>query len=357
MKMLFSALLVLSGCFDSLVSGTCAQGYVPCDGVCVAGTSCQAADAAPPLEDAAPPLEDAAPPPDAMLEPDAAATCPVTVTTCPSGCVDTGVDPANCGGCGVTCDNEQTCSNGTCCGAGALGCRGACIDPLSDPDNCGACGIACPSGICQQGACTGAPVGHLIVIGHDYVVTRTGMSRLLGNAVFLARTPQVAVATYASGAMPAGVNGATGAIEQVAREIGRSWRNVPVDSVSLPAALPSVDVLVVYAQDTVAVANLDALAAAWDDSLTAFLARGGIVVILEGGPGETHRVVGGRFATDGRAVATGTVLAVSAPGDAVAAAVPIAYFAEVDTVAFTGTTAPVVVVDTSGDPVVLHQTY
>ncbi len=348
-----SALLVMTGCFDSLVSGTCAEGLAPCGGECVPAAAC--VDAGRP--DAAPePAPDSAPP-DAAPAPDAAPVCPVTATTCTSRCVDTSVDSANCGGCGVTCGDAETCSNGTCCGGTALGCRGACIDPLSDPDNCGACGIACSSGICRQGTCTGAPTGHLVVIGHDYVKTRTGMNRLLGNAVFLARAPDVTVATYAGGAMPAGVTGANGAIEQVAREIGRSWRNISVDSASLPTALAGADALVVYAQDAVAPATLDALAASWDAALTSFFARGGIVVILEGGAGETHRVVGARFVADGRALATGTVLNVSAPRDALAAAVPAAYWAEVDTVAFTGTTAPSVVLDPSGDPVVLHQTF
>src|SRR5262249_32089423 len=203
---------------------------------CGRGGACVAARPAP-----AAGSPDAAPAPDVAPRPDAAPACPVAEATCASGCTDTAVDPANCGGCGVTCGDSQTCSNGTCCGDGKLGCRGACIDPLTDPDNCGAGGIACSSGICEQGKGGGAATGHLVVMGHDYVKTRTGMNRLLGNAVFLARAPDVTVATYAGGAMPAGVTGANAAIDQVAREIGRAWRNVPVDAASLPHALPGVD--------------------------------------------------------------------------------------------------------------------
>ena len=80
------------------------------------------------------------------------------------------------------------------------------------------------------------------------------------------------------------------------------------------------------------------------------------MIVLEGA-GETHRLVGARFACAGRVVTTSSILAVAAPRDAVAAAVPASYWAEVDSVAFTGTTAPAVVVDEAGDPVVLHQTF
>jgi len=354
MKMWTLALVCLAGCLDSLVAGTCADGLVLCGGECVAAAACGQPDA-PAAPDAAPP--DAAPAPDVAPQPDAAPSCAEPTTMCQAGCVDTAADQANCGGCGVTCGDQQACSNGACCDGATLGCRGACIDPLSDPDNCGACGIACPSGLCQQGSCMGLPVGHLVVIGHDYVKARAGMNRLLGNAVFVARAPEVTVATYAGRAMPAGVTGANAAIDQVAREIGRSWHNVPVDSASLAATLVQAQVLVVYAQDAVPPADLDALGAAWSDALTGFFSRGGVVVILEGSAGETHRVAGGRFVTDGRTVATGTVLSVSAPRDALAAAVPESYWAEVDTVAFTGTTAPVVVVDGDGNAVVLHQTF
>ena len=34
-------------------------------------------------------------------------------------------------------------------------------------------------------ACMDAPAGHIVVIGHDYVTRRIGMSRIAGNAVFL----------------------------------------------------------------------------------------------------------------------------------------------------------------------------
>src|SRR5262249_38500034 len=153
------------------------------------------------------------------------------------------------------------------------------------------------------------------------------------------------------------VTGVNAAIDQVAREIGRTWRNVPVDAATLGGKLASVDALVLYAQGAVTAYELDALAAAWHAPLATFLGRGGAVIVLEGTSGATHRLVGDWFPSTGRTTTTGSALTVSAPRDALAAAVPSEYWAEVDSVAFTGTTAPVVVVDAASDPVVLHQTY
>jgi len=353
MRIWILAAFALSGCLDSFVSGHCDDGFVTCGSACVPAGTCTTQ--APPPD--APPAIAAPDAPPAAEAPDAAPVCPIGLATCTTGCADLVGDVDNCGSCGTACGAELACSNGTCCGAAELGCRGACIDPLTHPDNCGACGIPCASGICQAGVCAGAPVGHLVLIGHDYQSTRAGMNRLVGNAVFLARVPEVTVATYAVGATPSGVIGANAAIDQVAREIGRSWRRVPVDAAAVPGALAGADAFVIYAETTLAPAELDALAAAWRAPIATFLAKGGIVIVLEGAAAETHRLVGDRFACTGRSIATGSALTVSAPRDAMAAAVPTTYWAEVDTVAFTGTTGGAVVTDAAGDAVVVHQTF
>src|SRR5262249_55629597 len=156
-----------------------------------------------------------------------------------------------------------------------------CVDTVTDPDNCGACGVPCASGICQNGTCVGSPVGHIVIIGHDYTTTRTGMNRLLGNAVFLARGAEAKVASYATGALPVGATGANGAIGRVAREIGRTWRTLPLDASTIAAGLSPADVLLVYAEGSVATDDLVALASSWETQLAYFLGRGGIVVVLE----------------------------------------------------------------------------
>ncbi|HVY47754.1 MAG TPA: beta-propeller fold lactonase family protein, partial [Minicystis sp.] len=78
---------------------------------------------------------------------------------CDGACVETDVDPDNCGHCGNACDaTEETCSAGACvklCGDGALSrCGDACVDTETDAANCGHCGNACAGGEqCVAGAC------------------------------------------------------------------------------------------------------------------------------------------------------------------------------------------------------------
>jgi hypothetical protein len=94
---------------------------------------------------------------------------------CGEACADIANDPANCGGCNVSCPAGQTCVEGLCsgttapCGAGhtneacdlpdggpnGLCCPGGgCIDVTSDSKNCGFCGHAC-TGVqtCVAGRC------------------------------------------------------------------------------------------------------------------------------------------------------------------------------------------------------------
>jgi hypothetical protein len=372
MRIYLLTALTLSGCFASLVNGECADGYVTCGNECVLAAAPCAAPGTPdasmadggtgtdaaPGSDARPDARpDAGPGPDAALGPDAGVLCSLGFEPCASGCVDTVTDDANCGGCGNVCTTGLTCSAGVCCGDMELGCRGACIDPLTDPDNCGGCGISCTSGICQAGACTGAPTGHLIVIGHDYVKPRLGMNRLLGNSVFLARSPTVTVAGYAGDATAAAMTGSEAAITQVQREIGRNWQRNIVDGDGAAVAMATSDVFLVYAQSSATAAALDALAVRWAVPMAAFLARGGIVIILEGNGAETHRVVGVQFSAPARNTVTGTVMTVSAPFDAVAADVPMSYLGEIDSVSFPGAVGPSVVVSPAGDSVVVHKRY
>jgi hypothetical protein len=98
-------------------------------------------------------------------------------------CTDTGSDPANCGGCGVTClytnvyggYSVGACSNGKCvntsndnnncgrigntCTGGNNCCNGTCLAPndfISDTNNCGSCGFICAAGeTCCNGVCCG----------------------------------------------------------------------------------------------------------------------------------------------------------------------------------------------------------
>ncbi|TAK24014.1 MAG: hypothetical protein EPO40_24945 [Myxococcaceae bacterium] len=84
--------------------------------------------------------------------------CPASMTTpCPGRCVNTSLDPLNCGACGRTCATVgAVCAAGMCvCPGGGTSCGGTCVDIGIDPANCGACARVCADGeVCRAGACT-----------------------------------------------------------------------------------------------------------------------------------------------------------------------------------------------------------
>lgn len=94
--------------------------------------------------------------------------CPANPTLCGGACcgtecVDTSIDPRNCGACGGGCEAGTVCANGLCgclptgarCGVGQSCCgNNGCKSLSSDANNCGACGKGCGSGAtCEGGAC------------------------------------------------------------------------------------------------------------------------------------------------------------------------------------------------------------
>jgi hypothetical protein len=91
---------------------------------------------------------------------------PANVCSGPNGpfCPDFSSEPSNCGGCGMTCASDESCSNGSCvsvCQPSTSECNGQCVDLSQDPNNCGTCGNVCTGGqICSAGVC-GCPVGQV----------------------------------------------------------------------------------------------------------------------------------------------------------------------------------------------------
>jgi hypothetical protein len=78
-------------------------------------------------------------------------------------CVDTFIDPFNCGSCGRECAQGRSCDNGRCqpCGPGEDECsvpgndRPICADTSASLQHCGSCGTQCPGGVdCIGGQCT-----------------------------------------------------------------------------------------------------------------------------------------------------------------------------------------------------------
>src|SRR5262245_8158137 len=112
---------------------------------------------------------------------------------CDGTCMNTQVDPNNCGACGNVCAGSQVCLSSGCatsCPAPLSACDRTCVDTSSDNANCGSCGNACPMGMgCVSGGCVPA-----VVVGPDpakcmnggdptTVDPGTGMPTCTGNVV------------------------------------------------------------------------------------------------------------------------------------------------------------------------------
>ncbi|TDP75949.1 DUF7305 domain-containing protein [Bradymonas sediminis] len=94
---------------------------------------------------------------DAHAEDTGPESCPLYQTRCDGTCIPTVVDPNNCGGCGVTCGDDEVCSGGTCtdtCMPGLNICDRACVDFATSNAHCGGCGNSCAAGTgCVEGSC------------------------------------------------------------------------------------------------------------------------------------------------------------------------------------------------------------
>jgi hypothetical protein len=290
-----------------------------------------------------------------------AQSCPLGEKFCAGQCVDPETDRNHCGDCGNQCQIDHVCSAGTCspvCEAPTSACGPICVDRSNDPDHCGTCDNVCSSGLCAGGTCQGALPGHIVVIGHDYTTTLSGMNRLVGNAVFLPRIATPRVLVYEGDATSAAVQGANGAINQVAAELGRTWTRTAVTANDVSFQLANHDAFLIYNQENSTDGELAALGTLWQTALGQFLARGGVVVLLDGAGAHsgTYQILNqaGLLDITGRTDITGSSLMVVDPGDAVATGVPSPYSAEMSSVRFAGTSADVVVSDGTG-PVVIHR--
>ncbi|MCW5805990.1 MAG: hypothetical protein KIT31_26735 [Deltaproteobacteria bacterium] len=311
MKHLLPLVLILTGCFDSLVSSACEPGYTLLDGRCAARPDDPGGDGAP----------------DAPRAPDGG-----VVVHPPDG-----PEPA-------TCTLPE------------LACDGGCRDVSSDPDNCGACNRVCASGICTAGHCAGELSGHIIGIGHDYTSHRGAMERLLGNAAALGASFDVGVARWRGTSASAAVAGASTALARGMSQIGRPWHSVLLGQQPTDAAFAGVDVLLVDAQ----VGNGDAVAAhaaPWAAAIDRFLQRGGVVVVLEGAGGVSHRFAAAAnvYAVPAPADGTGVPATVAAPGDALAQHVLSPYLAEASSVVYVPA-PPGAVIATPAGTVAFHTT-
>jgi hypothetical protein len=291
--------------------------------------------------------------------------CDLGQLECGGTCVDGVSDPTHCGACDVRCGATEVCAGGVCaptCEAPRQVCDGLCIDTRNDPDHCGGCGITCVSGLCIDGLCSDPVAGHVVLVGHDYESSRPGMNRVIGNAVFLARSAPVDVLVWEGTSTEPSRAGTDAAIRQVATATGRAWtRQAVFDAGKVPVGLVDAEVFLVYAQRGSDDDELRGLGALWSTALATFVARGGVVIVLDTmGPtnsGSWQITSTARLLTAfGRSEATGAVLRIAAPADAVALGVPLMYSAERTSVWYDSDEATAVVVDGMGRPVVIHRT-
>jgi hypothetical protein len=248
------------------------------------------------------------------------------------------------------------------CNMGFTPCVDRCVEVATDPDNCGACGSRCGSGLCAAGVCQQEGVGHVVVIGHDYVVNRSGMNNLLGNAVFLSAGDPLKILVFEGEASPGAMAGTDAAINQVAAERGRRWGRTVGTGATIMQDLAAYDVLLIYAQHGSNNATLIARGVNWALALNNFVMAGKTVVLLDGtSPNNngTFQILAsaGLFLTTARADVTGQTLQLANPADALAPRVPRSYRAEMTSVSFTTLEPGKVVTAPGGAPVVIHRTF
>lgn len=83
--------------------------------------------------------------------------CPAEPGSHVGQCVNLQTDPMNCGACGSTCVDRNSCSAGACSACIGLEtlCSGICVS-LGTSQNCGACSDNCGNGFCITNADGGA---------------------------------------------------------------------------------------------------------------------------------------------------------------------------------------------------------
>ncbi len=300
-------LFVSTGCFSSMVDNPCKDGFAYEGGACIARTV----------------------PPDGGVGGDGH-----------DG--DGGVGGDHDGGPGHDVDVPDAIV-GPSCVLPEVQCDNGCKNLETDPDNCGTCAHVCASGLCTTGHCVGDPYGHVVAIGHDFAHHHLSMARVLGNAVSLGLTYDVAVAWW-----PAGTHTTvTNALASAMVTTGRPWHSVPTPAA--PSTLNGVDVVIVDGAVTAAAG------VSWESSLDAFLLRGGVVIVVEGVGGTGHEfAAGANLFTSGAPVdVTDQQMVISNPTDSISQQVIAPYLGEGSSVSFPGVANPVITT-TGGATVVFH---
>lgn len=292
---------------------------------------------------------------------DAGARCGIGELLCGGSCVRP-TDATHCGDCATICSGTDVCAWGSCaadCGT-RMACGTSCVDLTSDSHHCGDCAIDCGTQICALSTCAAPPDGHLVVIGHDYETRRIEMSTVLANAVLLRGRPSLRIVAFQGSATAIGIAGANAAIAEAAG--ARTYTITSAGSPSaVPLALENADALLLYGQTNASNAALRSLGQDWDASLHDFLARGGVIVLLDAPSlinAGTYQILdaAGLFtATSTSELVTPRLIAATGrESDPVIAGITFPYSGERHTVRLTSAD-PNVIVTTGSAAVVFHR--
>jgi hypothetical protein len=199
-------------------------------------------------------------------------------------------------------------------------------------------------------------LGHIVAIGHDYATHDAAMERVLGDAAGLGAPRDLGIVRWLGTAEIATIDATTEALAAGLADVARPWHSVGLPASPDANALAAADVLIVDAQ----LGDGDAAALAggrWQVAIDPLLARGGVVIVLEGRDGVSHRFAAAAGLTPAiePVLVTGQLATIVDGTDGVAAGVPTPYVATASSVAYPG--APhAVIAAPDGSPIVTHAT-
>lgn len=204
------------------------------------------------------------------------------------------------------------------------------------------------------------PLGHTVLIGHDYFERSADVDQLVGNAVQLTTEPgNIEILTYNQYADNSAGGETANTQAAITAELTAAARTATfttlADSTMLATALTaSVDVLLVVEQELGSDAGLTAVGTAWNAQLQTFLDRGGIIIVCNDTDFSWRTVSGaGLYTITGTTNQYPATATVALPADRLAAGVAATYATPNGSASFNGVVGGVTVVRAAvGQPIV-----